>query len=499
MRPDLLLVNPGDRMQIYQALGKSLSAVEPPVWVGLLASFARKRGLSVEILDANALQLTPEQAAVKAIDANAVLTAVVVYGHNPSASTQVMPSAGAICSAIKDRAPSANVLLVGGHVSSLPERTLREERADFACSGEGPFTVVELAQALKGGAKDFSKVSGLVYREGGEVRFTAPAPLVENLEVEMPGVTWDLLPMEKYRAHNWHCFGGLPREPYASMYTTLGCPYHCSFCCIQAPFKEGEKASGLKDSVNTYRFWSPEHIVADIDRLVKKYGVRNIKFADEMFVLNPKHVLGICELLIPRKYGLNIWAYARVDTVRDNMIDKLREAGFRWLAFGIESANERVRKDVQKGFGQEEIFKTLEKVRKAGINICANYIFGLPEDDAASMQETLDLALEVNAEYANFYCAMAYPGSELYEQALREKWELPGKWSGYSQHAVDSKPLPTKYLSAGQVLAFRDKAFQIYNSSPRYIEMMEKKFGAETVRGIREMASVKLERQFAAS
>ena len=114
--------------------------------------------------------------------------------------------------------------------------------------------------------------------------------------------------------------------------------------------------------------------------------------------------------IIDRGYDLNIWAYARVDTVKEEMLDKLKRAGFNWLAFGIEAASERVRDNVDKSFGQEEIFRTLEKVRAAGINVIANYIFGLPEDNLESMQATLDLALNLNCEFANFYSAMAYPG-----------------------------------------------------------------------------------------
>jgi radical SAM superfamily enzyme YgiQ (UPF0313 family) len=214
-----------------------------------------------------------------------------------------------------------------------------------------------------------------------------------------------------------------------------------------------------------------------------------------MFVLNPKHVLGICDLIIERGYDLNIWAYARVDTVRDEMLDKLKRAGFNWLAFGIEAASDRVRDDVQKGVGQEDIYKTIKKVREAGINVIGNYIFGLPEDDLETMQETLDLALDLNCEFANFYSTMAYPGSQLYNMALKEGWQLPESWSGYSQHSVDTLPLPTKYLPASEVLRFRDNAFQIYFSSPKYLEMITQKFGSETAAHIREMASHKLERK----
>ena len=268
-------------------------------------------------------------------------------------------------------------------------------------------------------------------------------------------------------------------------------------CCIQAPFKSGEQELGLKASTNSYRFWSVESVTAQIETLVRTYGVRNIKIADEMFVLHPKHVLGICEAIIERGYNVNIWAYARVDTVRDNMVDKLKQAGVNWLAFGIEAANARVRDDVQKGFGQEDIFRTINRVRAAGIHVIGNYIFGLPEDDLTTMQETLDLALELNCEFGNFYSAMAYPGSALYEAALRNGWPLPEQWSGYSQHAVDTLPLPTKYLSGAEVLRFRDQAFQTYFTSPRYVEMVRQKFGEETVEHIRQMTLHKLERAYA--
>jgi radical SAM superfamily enzyme YgiQ (UPF0313 family) len=304
--------------------------------------------------------------------------------------------------------------------------------------------------------------------------------------------------MDRYRAHNWHCFGEAGRAPYAALYTTLGCPYHCSFCCIQAPFKSGEQVAGYKASVNSYRFWSPARVVDDLTMLAERYGVRHVKFADELFVLNTKHVNAICDGIVERGLGLNIWAYARVDSVRDAMIDKLARAGVRWLAFGIEAGSGRVRADVDKDFDDEALYRVLEKVRAAGIFVIGNYIFGLPEDDQESMQRTLDLALEVNSEFANFYCTMAYPGSPLYERALSERWPLPEGWGGYSQHSVDTLPLPTKHLSAAEVLRFRDQAFQTYFRNPAYLRKVEATFGANTVREVQAMTAHRLERRYAA-
>jgi radical SAM superfamily enzyme YgiQ (UPF0313 family) len=495
---DLLLINPGSRKQVYQSLGSKLAAIEPPVWAGLMATFVRGKGFSVAVLDAEAENISPEEAAEWVEEMNPLLATVVVYGHQPSASTQNMGAAGATARAIKERNPEQKLLMVGGHVASLPDRTLREEAADYVAGGEGLYTMTDLLQVLKSDRpEELDKVRNLYWREDGEIRFTPSAPLLKDLDGEMPGIAWELLPMEKYRAHNWHCFGDLNREPYAAIYTTLGCPYHCTFCCIQAPFKSGEQALGYREALNSYRYWSPQAVINQLDVLVNKYGVRNVKIADEMFVLNPKHVSGICDLIIERGYDLNIWAYARVDTVKDGMVDKLKRAGFNWLAFGIEAASARVRDEVQKGFDQDDVYRTLDKVRAAGINVIGNYIFGLPEDDLETMQATLDLAIDLNCEFANFYSTMAYPGSPLYALAVKSGQPLPDKWSGYSQHAVETLPLPTKYLTASEVLRFRDEAFQIYFNSPKYLAMVTEKFGAETAQHVREMAAHKLVRAYA--
>ena len=502
--PDLVLVNPGSRARIYQSLGRRLTAVENPVWAGLIATFVRTRGFSVEIVDAEADELSPEQAADRVRILSPTLAAIVVYGHQPSASTQNMTGASAIAAAIKAVDPKRPLLLVGGHVASLPERTLAEEACDFVSIDEGLHTITDLLAALKaGGDPDLSRVSGLAYRASsapagaGRVICNPAAPLVKDLDAEIGGVAWDLLPMARYRAHNWHCFGNLDREPYAALYTTLGCPYRCSFCCIQAPFKAGEGMMGLRAEANSYRFWTPERVVEEIDLLVGRYGVRNIKFADEMFVLNQRHVTGICDLLIERGYDLNIWAYARVDTVKDNMLDRLKRAGFNWLALGIEAADDRVLTDVDKRYALDEVHDTVRRIKDAGISIIGNYIFGLPEDTHETMQRTLDLALDLNCEFANFYSAMAYPGSPLYEEAVRRGWRLPDTWSGYSQHAVDTLPLPTRHIPAGEVLRFRDRAFDTYFRHEPYLRMVRDRFGEATLAHIREMTAHTLERKYA--
>jgi anaerobic magnesium-protoporphyrin IX monomethyl ester cyclase len=483
---DLLLINPGGREKIYQELGQELMAVEPPLWCRLIAGYARDRGYGVEIIDSEAMGWGPETVAAEVGKRRPRLVGMIVFGHQPSASTQQMAAANPICQAIKTADPAQQIIVVGGHVAALPERTLQEEPVDFACNGEGPVTIQELLDVLRGGEPyDFSKVPGLVYWKNGSIENNLSAPLIKELDKDLHGNVWDLLPMDRYRAHNWQCFSDLSaRMPYASIYTSLGCPYKCTFCCINAPF-----------GVNRYRMRKPEAVVAEIDLLYSKYGVKTYKIIDEMFVLNERHVLAICDLLIARKYDLNIWAYARVDTVKPHMLERLRKAGVRWLALGIESGSEHVRDGAEKSFNQNEIIEIVRKIQSAGISVIGNFIFGLPDDDLKTMQQTLDLALELNCEFANFYSAMAYPGSPLYRMAIESGWSLPATWSGFSQHSYDCLPLPTEKVSAAEVLKFRDEAFDRYFTGRRYLEMVTQKFGWDTRAHVDAMARHKLRRK----
>src|SRR3990167_1471428 len=145
--------------------------------------------------------------------------------------------------------------------------------------------------------------------------------------------------------------------------------------------------------------WSSKHAATEIQLLMEKYGVTNIKIADEMMVLNRAHVLGICDELVRRGLGdrLNLWGYARVDTLRDQaLLDRMRAAGFRWVGVGIESASEHVRDGVDKAdYGVKDIFEACRKIRAAGINLAANFMFGLPDDNEKSMRETLDMAFGI--------------------------------------------------------------------------------------------------------
>jgi anaerobic magnesium-protoporphyrin IX monomethyl ester cyclase len=487
---DVLFVTPPSRIRVYQDLSRDLAAIEPPVWSGLLSTFVRNHGYDAAILDAEAQGLDHRETADAIAAAHPRLAVFVIYGQQPSASTHCMPAGRNVC-AILNELCDIPTLAIGTHPSALPRRTLLEEPYTYVCQGEGPYTVLHLLRALGKPATSLKEVPGLWYFDDGVPANNPAAPPIADLDRELGGQAWDLLDMTKYRAHNWHCFDRLDaRAPYASVQTSLGCPFTCSFCCINAPFERP-----------MLRTWSPDNVIGQIDRLVTRYGVTNIKIPDEMFVLNRRHVAGICDRIIERGYRLNIWAYARVDTVQDDVLAKLRAAGFTWLGLGIESGSRHVRDGVEKGrFGEREIAATVNRIRSHGIRVAANYIFGLPDDTMDSMNATLDLALELNTEWANFYCAMAYPGSPLYRMAKDKGWPLPDDpggpgWIGYSQHAVDTLPLPTDRLSATEVLDFRDRAFHVYFQHPRYLDRLARTFGPAVVEHVTAMCAHQIRRR----
>jgi radical SAM superfamily enzyme YgiQ (UPF0313 family) len=486
MTLDLLLINPGASDAIYSGLGDELVACEPNLWVRLIAGYVRDLGFSVAIMDAEAEGMSAADVCMNIglLFHRPRLICIVAHGHQPSSSAQTMHGAHEIAAMLDDEVHGFDipVIMVGGYVAALPEKTLRDEPIDYACNGEGFETIVGLLRGR-------GPVPGLVWRDSlvsGRI-LQEPRAAFPNMK-DLHGDVWDLLPMHAYAAHPWQCFGDLSkRKPYASIYTSLNCSWRCKFCCISAPFGD-----------NKYRTRNPENVVAEILMLERKYGVQTIKIVDEMFVLKPSHYTAICQSLIESGWGErggNAWAYARIDTVKPDTLGMFRRAGIRWLALGIESGSKHVRDGADKALKSDDIVAVVRSIESAGINVIANYIFGLPDDDLVSMQETLDLAMGLNTSFANFYSAQAYPGSALYAEAVKAGARLPDSYLGFSQHAYETHPLDTLHVRAEEVLRFRDAAFQTYYRNPRYLSMIREKFGAATVEHIKAMTAKTIRRK----
>ena len=297
---------------------------------------------------------------------------------------------------------------------------------------------------------------------------------------------WDLVDINKYKCHNWHSFSNNNiRKPYGVVYTSISCPFKCKFCTIHRFYGQ------------TFEQRLIEDVIADFKDLMSM-NVKNIKIMDELFLFNFKRVEIICEILKSMSYDFNIWCYARIDIINESLLKKMREAGIKWLAIGVESGNDEIRRKIMKGnFTKEKIKDTIKMIKDNGINIIANYMFGFWEDNLDTMRETLDLAIELNTEFANFYCLVIYPNTVLYEEYKKMGIDLPNSYEKYSQLSENFKPLPTKYLSGEEVLRFRDNAFKIYFDRLSYLSLIQEKFGIESVNQIMKMLNLEIKRNYA--
>jgi radical SAM superfamily enzyme YgiQ (UPF0313 family) len=495
---DILFIEP-NASNSYQALANKFSAIETPTWCLLLAGACRSAGLEVGILDANAERLDHSEATQRVKKINPKMVIVSCYGQNPNSSTPFFGSGASLAKELKAQYKGL-IGFVGPHVAALPTEVLaKHPEIDFVLCNEG---IIQLINLFKFNL-DLKSVNGIAYRRSGVVLLNPAEKTVsqEELETVYTEYAWDLLPYEKepldlYRSHLWHAdFGNLPRTPFAAIYTSLGCTFKCSFCMINMINRDSNEGEITASSFPKMRFFSAKWLKKEFDKL-RQMKVKTLRISDEMFYLNRAHYKPILDLLISEKYDFNMWVYSRVDTVRKEYIDEFKAAGINWICLGIEAGDDQVRSGAFKGkFVSKKVEESVRTIRDAGVKVLANFIVGLPHDDESTIDATLQMALNLNAEYANFYPCMALPGSDLYIEALKRKIELPTSYSGYGFLAYDCIPFPTDTLSSAQVLELRDKVFNQYVSNTEYQKRFIKNFGKEALDVLNQLSAVKLKRK----
>ena len=503
---DVLLINPDSSAKAYQGLATVYSAIEPPTWSLLLAESCRAKGFGVAILDCDAERLTLEQSARRIRDADPRLVVFVVYGQNPNSGTTSMIGALALAKALKETHPEYPIAFVGSHTSALPTEVLSSECVDIVFLNEGVYALHNLLQSNL--ASDLAHIKGIGYKKKGPANFLVPTlnppqgvVPQDRMDVDMPGYAWDLLPykdkpLDLYRAHFWHAeFSHDKSTPFAAIYTSLGCQFGCDFCMINI-VNRVDSSDGVNASHSRgMRFWSPEWVAREMRKLADM-GVRTLRISDEMFFLNRKYYVPVLNQVIDNGFDFNMWTYARVDSVRKDQLDLFKRAGVSWLALGVEAGNQVVRQEVSKGsFKDVNIRHVCKTISGAGINTINNYIFGFPDDTMETMQETLDLAVELNSEMANMYPCQALPGSPMYHMARKSGWKLPDSYEGYAFLSYESQPLPTKHLTSEQVLRFRDDAWQQYFTNRQYLDLVERKFGLTERNNVQDMTKIGLKRK----
>lgn len=503
---DVLLINPDSSAQAYQGLAKVYSAIEPPTWALLLAESCRSKGFGVAILDCDAERLTLKHSIERIKEFKPRLILFVVYGQNPNSGTTSMIGALELARAIKQDHIGAPIAFVGSHTSALPLEVLANDAVDVVLLNEGVYALHSLLRSNL--ASDLEKIKGIGYKKKGPANFKVPTLNTpervvpqECMDTDLPGYAWDLLPyrekpLDLYRAHFWHAeFSHQKRTPFAAIYTSLGCQFGCDFCMINIVNRVDNGDDINAANSRGMRFWSPAWVSREMKKLAN-LGVVTLRISDEMFFLNRKFYTPILQDLINQDFGFNMWTYSRIDTVRKDALDLFKKAGVNWLALGVEAGNQMVRQEVSKGsFKEVNIREVCKTISNADINIISNYIFGFPEDSLETMQQTLDLALELNTEMANMYPCQALPGSPMHTLAKKEGWALPSSYEGYAFLAYETQPLPTKYVSAKEVIKFRDEAWQKYFTHPPYLNLVEKKFGQTERKNVEEMSKIHLKRK----
>ena len=471
----VLLFTINSKSRLYGLTENEYSAIQPNIIMALQAVYLESKGIEVEMVDETNNFSIPDY--IEYIHKEKpLLVGIICVGANPSSSTMSMVGAIKFFEEYnKNKVEGTKTFILGGHPSVMPERTLKETEADYVIIGEGYSSIEELFRGN-------NKAIGLAYYQNDKFINTGFPELIDVNT--LPIVNWDKFDLTKYRAHNWHCFNKIKnRSPYGVVWTTFGCPYTCSFCCINNVF--GKVA---------YRMRDIKSVVDEIGILVSK-GVYNIKIMDELFIIKGNRINEFCNLLEERKYNINMWSYGRTDTLDVKLLKRLKKVGMNWISCGFESESQKILNDIGKGYTQK-YDDTIKMIREADINICADFIVGLWEDNYDTLEATYQFIRKHNFEWLNMYPCFAYPGTKLYDEYVKKgRIEEPKNWEEYALYGYECKPLPTKYLTSAEVLKWRDEKFIQYHSGGAYLEMITQKFGIDTVTHVINMVRKPLKRK----
>ena len=243
--------------------------------------------------------------------------------------------------------------------------------------------------------------------------------------LEMPTPAWDLLPLEHYRLP-------LVNRPYVLIETSRGCPYTCDFCVV--PLHHGNK----------FRERPPSVLVDEIERAKREHGIEYFYLWGDTVTLNAKTFSRFCDELIARDLGIQWFANARADNLVDlEFVKRLKRSGCWMLSMGIESDSDAVRKDMMKRLERQKILLAFRNLREAGVKSFAFFIYGYPGETPESMEQTTNFAVELDADFANFYPAVPYPGTELYAKVKRDGMLTTEDWTKmeYSYYVLEGNGL----------------------------------------------------------
>ena len=385
---------------------KAVINIVPPLGLAYLAAVLEKEGVDVSIVDGS-----------RGLSLAEVMNELQAYGPDIvgiSCTTPTFKDALELAEAVRQAFPKAIIILGGPHVTAIPQAAMLEKAFDIGVLGEGEITLLELAREIedKGNLNkiDLEQINGLAFRQNGHIVVTPPRERIKDLD-SLPRPAWHLLPpLSAYRPTP----ASYRKLPLAVVMTSRGCPYGCTFC-----------DRGVFG--NYTRAHSPERVLEEVEELIHRYGVREIRFFDDTFTFNHKRVEKVCEMILERGLHFPWTCLTRVNVVDKALLGLMKEAGCWQVLYGLESGDPRMLKLLNKGSSVEQNARAVHWALEVGLGVRGDFIIGTPGETMESLENTLAFAKGVGLDYAHFNKFVPFPGTELYERLVREGYEFDVK------------------------------------------------------------------------
>jgi radical SAM superfamily enzyme YgiQ (UPF0313 family) len=372
----------------------------------VLAAVARQRGHEVEIVDAKGGGITLEEATAR-------VTALSPDVLGISATTISIHNGARIAAAVKDAMPHLTTVVGGPHVSAVPEATLAAfPEFDYGISGEGEVAFFALLDALASGSPA-AHLPGVVGRDDdGGVHANCRAPYIDDLD-NLPFPAWDVLG-DAFP----HRFGpsifNYRRTPMATLVTSRGCPFSCTFCDRSTSGKLG-------------RYHGVEYVM-EMCRMLAVRGARHVIFYDDLFTVKKKRVIELSEAMVRAKLPFTWSCNSHPNLLDLETMKLMKRAGCWQIAYGVESGSQRVLNVVKHEVKLPRLRETLRATREAGIRAKGYLMLGHPTEDLASLEETRSFLEDVDLDVAQVTKFTPYPGTPSYPTidqygAFTEDWE----------------------------------------------------------------------------
>ncbi|HHT9136001.1 MAG TPA: B12-binding domain-containing radical SAM protein [Candidatus Wunengus sp. YC60] len=297
----------------------------------------------------------------------------------------------------------SKLIIFGAHITGIPEKTLEMlPEIDIGILGEPEFVVQNIIK--KRDFQELREINNITYRDAaGKIIVNKRIPLSNGLD-NLPTPAWDMLPLEKYTLP----FTG---EKYLLIETSRGCPFSCDFCV--APLYHG----------TVFRQKKTVSVVDEIETLKRKFKINAFYLWGDTVTLSKKFISEVCDEIIRRKLNIRWFSNSRADTISDlELVKKMKASGCWMLSIGIESFNEKTLDSIQKKLSVEKIINSLNLLNKVGIISFGFFILGHPDETKADIAKTVKLALKLPLDYANFYPAVPYPGTQFYEKCVKNNY-----------------------------------------------------------------------------